>query len=91
MEAFAWVCIISRDGKIGKAKSGVFFLPKKVVGLIKEGKELGEANDIVFKEENSKQKGGAIGILTEGLIDRTGYYTSTVVSALIPFKNKDLY
>ena len=90
MEAFAWVFIKSTD-KYGKARTGTFFLPKQVVELIKEGKELGEADDIVFKRNNSKQENGAVGILTGDIIDRTKYYTEAVILAMIPFKNVDLY
>jgi inosine/xanthosine triphosphatase len=90
MEAFAWVFIKSSD-KIGKARTGTFFLPKQIVELINEGKELGEADDIVFKRNNSKQKSGAVGILTGDIIDRTKYYIEAVILALIPFKNVDLY
>jgi inosine/xanthosine triphosphatase len=90
MEVFAWVFIESA-GKYGKARTGTFFLPKQVAELVKEGKELGEADDIVFKRNNSKQENGAVGILTGDVIDRTKYYTEAVVLALIPFKNVSLY
>lgn len=91
MEAFAWVVIKRKDGKFGKGRTGTFFLPPKVAELIKQGMELGEADDIVFKRENSKQKNGAVGILTGNVIDRTKYYIEAVVLALIPFKNEELY
>lgn len=90
MEAFAWVVIKSAD-KYGKAKTATFFLPKEVVKLIQDGKELGEADDIVFKRQNSKQENGAVGILTGDVINRTSYYTEAVILALIAFKNVDLY
>lgn len=91
MEAFAWMVIESKDGLKGKGKTGVFFLPLEVATLIDAGKELGEADDIVFSQKNSKQAGGAIGILTENAIDREGYYTEAIIFALIPFKNPELY
>jgi len=90
MEAFAWVVIKSKN-KVGKAKTGTFFLPNKIIKLIKEGKELGEADDIVFGRRNSKQENGAVGILTDNVIDRTKYYSEAVILAMIPFKNPDLY
>jgi len=90
MEAFAWV-VVKSENKYGKSRTGTFFLPKEVVKLIREGKELGEADDIVFKRNNSKQQNGAVGILTGNAIDRTKYYYEAVVLALIPFKNIDLY
>lgn len=90
MEAFAWVVVKSTQ-QYSKSRTGTFFLPKEVVRLIKQGKELGEADDIVFKRNNSKQQNGAVGILTGDVIDRTKYYADAVVLSLIPFKNADLY
>lgn len=90
MSAFAWI-VVKGKTRIGKARTGAFFLPPKVVALIKEGKELGEADDIVFGHQNSKQQGGAIGLLTDNVIDRTSLYVEAVIMALVPFKNKELY
>ncbi|MEM6964392.1 MAG: inosine/xanthosine triphosphatase [Bacteroidota bacterium] len=90
MMAFAWVVIQSKS-KVGKARTGTFFLPPKVVELIQHGKELGEADDIVFGHSNSKQKNGAVGLLTKNVIDRTSFYVEAVVLALIPFLNEELY
>jgi len=91
MEAFAWMVVKSKDGKTGKGRSASFFLPSKVVELIKEGKELGEADDIVFGRTNSKQSNGAVGILTDDVLTRATYYEPAVILALIPFKNPELY
>ena len=77
--------------KKGKGKTSIFQLPKKIQLLIEKGVELGKADDFVFKRKNSKKKDGAIGILTNGLIDRTKYYEEAVVMSLIPFLNKDLF
>jgi inosine/xanthosine triphosphatase len=90
MEAFAWVVIISTD-KTGKARTSSFQLPPAVVELINQGMELGHADDLIFKRDNSKQKNGAVGILTNDLIDRVSYYEPAVVLALIPFLNESLY
>ncbi len=90
MTCFAWVLVQSNE-KIGKAKTATFFLPEKVADLVKSGKELGDADDIVFGESNSKQKTGALGLLTKNVISRMALYEDPVIMALIPFKNKDLY
>ena len=90
MDAFAWVVIFSADKK-GKSKTATFYLPEAISTLVKNGVELGHADDQVFKRNNSKQKKGAIGILTHGLIGRTAYYESAVTMALIPFMNSELY
>tara|TARA_B100001996_G_scaffold341054_1_gene294903 strand:+ start:125 stop:643 length:519 start_codon:yes stop_codon:yes gene_type:complete len=89
-EAFAWI-IISDKNKVGKAKTATFPLPSKISHLIKDGYELGDADDMVFKRSNSKQKNGAIGILTDDIIDRTEYYYHAIILALIPFINPNYY
>ena len=91
MEAFAWVVVKSKNGKLGRGRTGSFFLPKKVAELIKQGMELGDADDIVFGVTNSKQINGAVGILTRDVLTRTTYYEPAVILALIPFKNETLY
>ena len=91
METFAWIIIIGKNNKVGKARTGTFFLPQKVAELVKQGKELGEADDVVFGKTNSKQQNGAVGLLTDNTIDRSNFYVEAVVLALIPFKNESLY
>jgi len=91
MEVFAWVMIKSRENEVCKGKTGTFILPPKITELIRQGKELGEADDIVFGRSNSKQENGAVGLLTSNIIDRTKYYTDAVILALIPIKNRTLY
>lgn len=91
MEAFAWIVVKSKDGRMGRGRTAAFFLPPRVAELIREGKELGEADDIVFGKTNSKQDNGAVGLLTNNIIHRQHYYTHATVLALIPFKNRDLY
>jgi inosine/xanthosine triphosphatase len=91
LEVFAWVVVKAANGKIGKGKTGSFFLPQKIAELVRQGVELGEADDIVFGRKNSKQANGAIGILTDDALTRTTYYEPAVIMALIPFKNLTLY
>ncbi|MCC6643625.1 inosine/xanthosine triphosphatase [Candidatus Peregrinibacteria bacterium] len=90
MESFAWI-VIKSGHQYGKSRTGTFFLPEEISKLIKQGIELGVADDMIFKRENSKQQNGAVGILTDNAIDRTAYYQEAVVLALIPFKNPGLY
>ena len=90
MMAFAWVVILSNDA-IGKARTGTFFLPQKVVELINQGKELGEADDIVFGVANSKQTNGSSGLLTNNVMTRIRFYRPAVILALIPFQNETLF
>jgi len=90
MEAFAWIVILGNNLS-GKAQTSTFQLPPKIVDLIHQGFELGHADDMVFQRKNSKQGNGAVGILTNNVIDRVEYYRHAVILALIPFVNVELY
>ncbi|MEM8523985.1 MAG: inosine/xanthosine triphosphatase [Bacteroidota bacterium] len=90
MEVMAWIVVASKD-RIGKARTAGFFLPKKIIDLINQGYELGDADDLVFGVNNSKSTLGSGGLLTEGVIDRTRFYVQAVIFALIPFKQTALY
>jgi len=89
-EAFAWIYVLS-DALSGKGKTGSFFLPKKIMDLVDSGMELGHADDLVFGQSNSKQKGGAIGLLTNNVMTRQSLYVPGVIMALIPFVNEEFY
>lgn len=90
LTAFAWIVIFSGENS-GEARTTSFRLPPKVAELIEQGYELGIANDILFKKKNSKQKTGAVGILTNNKVSRTDLYKQAVQLALIPFLNPKLY
>jgi inosine/xanthosine triphosphatase len=85
---FAWMAIHGQDGKRGEARTVSLPLPPAVKKLVEQGMELGDANDRVFSTVNSKHKGGAFGLLTNGLYTREGVYTEALVIALVPFVNE---
>jgi inosine/xanthosine triphosphatase len=87
--AFAWVVVLAGDS-VGKSRTGAFTLPHEIAELVRQGVELGIADDRVFGRSNSKQGNGAVGILTADVIDRAGYYQHAVVLALVAFKNPTL-
>lgn len=89
--AFAWMFVESKAGIKGKSMTGFFLLPPPIVDLLEEGLELGHAMDKIFYLENTKQKGGAVGLLTSDLIDRTQYYVHAMVLALIPFLKTEYF
>lgn len=90
MQCFAWVIILGQGERVGRGQTAVFYLPIEVAELVRDGIELGHADDQVFKRDNSKQKNGAIGILTDDAVDRTSYYVQAVIMALVAFKNPTL-
>ena len=83
--AFAWMVIANRENRISETRSVTLPLPPEIQELVSGGIELGEANDQVFSTINSKQGGGAFGLLTDGMMTREGIYTQTLILALIPF------
>jgi inosine/xanthosine triphosphatase len=90
MEVMAWVVILDKT-RMGKARTAGFYLPPKVVALVNQGYELGDADDMVFGVDNSKQTMGSAGLLTDGVMDRIRFYVPAVILALISFKQKELY
>ncbi|MBN1266671.1 MAG: inosine/xanthosine triphosphatase [Anaerolineales bacterium] len=90
LAAFAWAVLIGRD-RVGKGRSGLFILPPAVAELVHAGKELGHADDIVFGRSDSKRKNGAVGLLTDDVIDRRSYYEHMVILGLIPFLRTEHY
>ncbi|MEZ9130853.1 inosine/xanthosine triphosphatase [Vibrio breoganii] len=87
---FAWMVIESK-GQHGESRSSSLMLPPKVLSLIEQGKELGDAMDEVYGTNNIKQKGGAIGILTNNRLSRSSVYHQALILALIPFVNQDAF
>jgi len=83
--AFAWMVVAGPNARVSETRSATLPLPPRVQALVATGLELGEANDRVFATLNSKQAGGAYGLLTNGLMTRESIYTQTLILALIPF------
>lgn len=88
--AFAWV-VVRAGNQVGKARTASFYLPPQVADLVHRGMELGDADDLVFRKENSKQQNGAVGLLTGDVITRQYLYMPAVQMAFIPFLNPGLY
>jgi len=45
----------------------------------------------MFQQQNVKQQGGAIAMLTEHKLSRSSVYQQALILALIPFMNPGLY
>jgi inosine/xanthosine triphosphatase len=82
--ASAWMVIENARGRAGEARTPTLPLPPSVEALLDQGLELGEANDRVFATRNSKQAGGAFGLLTSGRLTRRAVYAQTLELALLP-------
>lgn len=89
LDAFAWVVVLGAD-RSGRSRTATFTLPEEVAALVRQGVELGLADDHVFGRSDSKRSDGTVGLLTEGVLDRAAYYAHAVMLALIPFRRADL-
>jgi inosine/xanthosine triphosphatase len=86
MAAFAWI-VISAPPLLGKSRTGTFSVPEEVAALVRQGHELAAAVEEVYQHAQVKSTTGAVGVLTEGVIDRVQLYEHAVVLALVPFKH----
>lgn len=84
MRTCAWAAVALRDGREFFGGSLAMPLPPAVVGLVRRGVELGHAMDMVTGGKDTKHGAGAVGILTNGMIDRQRAYEVLVTYALSP-------
>ncbi len=87
---FAWMVIESATQR-GESRSASLMLPPLVLQKLSSAHELGDVMDEVFATDNVKQKGGAIGLLTQNLLTRSSVYEQALILALIPFTNPDQF
>mmetsp|Transcript_12458 Transcript_12458/g.22630 ORF Transcript_12458/g.22630 Transcript_12458/m.22630 type:complete len:81 (+) Transcript_12458:95-337(+) len=73
------------------ARTATFTLPKEISKLVRQGVELGDADNQFFNRKKSGQGTGTVGWLTKFGINRDEYYRHAIVLALIPFMNPSLY
>lgn len=85
----AWAVVVNGSAtdatEIGLGSSGRLLLPKSIAEQIRNGEELGPLMDQVTNQQNTKQRQGAVGILTNGTLNRETGLTQAVLFALAPF------
>ena len=89
--AFGCICVVDKEGKIGFGTSPHFELPQSVVDKLLQGIELGDVMDEIMNQQNTKQKHGAIGFFTNGVMNRKELYIEGLKVALIPFLHKEMF
>lgn len=87
----AWAAIVDRDGLVSTGGSLAMPLPPAVAALLEQGVELGHAMDQVARTTGTKHGGGAVGLLTAGLISRQGAYEPLVTYALARWLGRSLW
>ncbi|HET7565114.1 MAG TPA: inosine/xanthosine triphosphatase [Gemmatimonadaceae bacterium] len=81
----AWAVVVDRNGRMGTGGSLAMPLPRVVEHAVRAGSELGHAMDALTGMRDTKHAQGAVGILTDGLVDRQRAYEVLVTYALAPF------
>ena len=89
--AFGCMCIIDNENNIGFGNSPNFELPDIIVKKLLTGTELGEVMDEILNQQNTKQKQGAIGFFTNGVMNRKELYIGGLKVAIIPFLHKEMF
>ncbi|MGB0892802.1 MAG: inosine/xanthosine triphosphatase [Parashewanella sp.] len=87
---FAYIAI-SHNNHLHVGRSASLPLPSIVYNKLKQGIELGDVMDELFNTSNIKQKGGAIGLLTNQLASRGSCYKEALILVLAPIIHKELY
>ena len=87
----AWCVLLNREGILGIGGGANLLLPDRVAQMVRAGVELGTAMDTLVGKDNTKYHDGAIGILTQGLLDRQRAYEVIVKLAAAPFRRPDYY
>ncbi|MCF2908762.1 inosine/xanthosine triphosphatase [Pseudoalteromonas sp. DL2-H2.2] len=87
---FAFV-VISNGQHESIGRSANLPLPQRIYDALLAGEELGHVMDRLFNTDNIKQKGGAIGLLTNHLATRESAYTQALLLAMAPFNHPELY
>ncbi len=86
-----WVVVVDGNGRTGIGGGGRLPLPEHIAQKVLAGTELGDVMDEVLGDHNTKQKGGAVGALTNGLVLRGETFALAVAYAFAPFVSPDLY
>jgi len=83
--------IVDRTGWTTSGHGMGFRYPPAVADLVRKGMTVGDACAQLFEEGDQGSGKGAIGILTNGILDRKALTEQAVLAALVPRIRKDLY
>jgi inosine/xanthosine triphosphatase len=86
-----WVVVVDKDGREGVGGGARLPLPAHIARRVLLGEELGPLMDELLGQTNVKQRGGAVGALTNGLVLRRETFAVAVAYALSPFVSPHFY
>lgn len=77
-----WVAVADSAGNITESNGARFKIPEMIAQPILDGGEMGPIMDSLLSANNTKQAGGAIGVITRNFVDRTEEYAGIAKMAL---------
>ncbi|MCP4362848.1 MAG: inosine/xanthosine triphosphatase [Chloroflexi bacterium] len=86
-----WVVVVDGNGRYGIGGCARLQLPDQIAQRVLSGEELGAVMDDLLQDHNSKQKGGAVGALTNNLVLRGESFATAAAYALAPFISSNFY
>ena len=69
---------VATDANVYASSGAQFMLPNEVAAAVRAGTELGPVMDTYTKQHDTRQHSGAIGVFTDGLIDRKAMFIHIV-------------
>jgi inosine/xanthosine triphosphatase len=81
--------VITRDGRMTFGQGSGFRYPDSIADLVRKGMTVGDAVKQVYGNNEIGKKQGAIGLLSNGLIDRKTLTEQSVIAAMIPRLRSD--
>ncbi|MHA1820638.1 MAG: DUF84 family protein [Promethearchaeota archaeon] len=85
--------IYNEFGEFSLGCGSGFEYPPLIINPVLNGskKEIGDVMEEITRIKNVKEKGGAIGFLTDGIVERSDILRNAVIMALIPYRSPELY
>lgn len=77
-----WGALVLADGTVFTAAGAQIVLPEGIAREIRAGKELGPVMEAFMQRRDIRQQAGAVGIFTQGLVDRQVMFEH-IVSLLV--------
>lgn len=91
VRAYSWVVIMDKNGKVGRAKTAAFSLPKQAEVLMNQEIEPEDRHNGGHAQPQLKDRGDTVSMLTNGAVEKRDLYKQAIMLALIPFLKKDIY
>ncbi|MGM9951595.1 MAG: DUF84 family protein [Lysinibacillus sp.] len=73
-----WGAVAIKGGPVISSSGASFILPEEIAGQLRTGKELGPVMDEFTRTKDIRQHAGAIGIFTDGVVDRKAMFEHIV-------------